>query len=52
MLHHGSGWGTQGITGVSLEAEGEAGTVGKSLYSDFHGKERVRQDQLVYHQLI
>lgn len=54
MSHHGlrGGGGTQAITGVHLEAEGEAGTVGKSLYSGFHGKERVRQDQPVYHQLI
>lgn len=51
---HNVGWGggTQAITGVRLEAEGEAGTVGKSLYTGFHGKERVRQDQPVYHQLI
>lgn len=52
MSHQGWGWDTQGITGVSFEAEGEAGTVGKSLYSGFHGKERVRQDQPAYHQLI
>ena len=30
MSHHGSGWGTQGLTGVSLEAEGEAGTVARA----------------------
>lgn len=52
MSHQGCGWDTQGIRGVSFEAEGEAGTVGKSLYSGFHGKERVRQDQPAHHQLI
>lgn len=43
----GGGGGTQGIMGLSPEAEGEGGTVGKSLYSGFHRKEQMRRDRLV-----